>query len=230
MLYPSILTTKMMNERKVYQEDSEVVVESVREALKGEVKAMGNGRMVFTELRTDRLVLRMFRKDDLQFVFDHFSDPDVSRFLYDHEPPATVKEGKDILKWCMDYRSKDHIRWCIELNEENENNHGPIGTCGFHCYNPKTGEAEIGYDLRKKSWNSGLMTEALGVMLKYGFEVFDLKRVIAYVASENLASCHLLEKLGFTRERTVIDQFEFRGMYYDHELYSFQCNESDNGK
>jgi ribosomal-protein-alanine N-acetyltransferase len=184
--------------------------------------------MKVDELRTERLVLRAFREDDLQFVFDHFSDPDVSRFLYDHEPPTTIKEGEDILKWCMDSGSKDHIRWCIEIGKGSgkvvggkEGDIGrPIGTCGFHWYDPLNNSAEIGYDLAREFWGQGLMAEALRSMLAFGFDVLQLNRVYAYVYPKNQRSVQLLAGIGFSHEGVIREKHLFRGKYYDHSLYS----------
>jgi [ribosomal protein S5]-alanine N-acetyltransferase len=172
--------------------------------------------MEYKELTTTRLVLREFMPGDLSFIYEHFSDKNVSRYLYDNEPPSNINEAKKIFQWCMDKESSDHIRWCITL----KHNLKQIGTCGFHNYDNKNNAAEIGYDLSSDYWNKGYMTEALKKMLHYGYEVYSLNRIYACVYIVNIASNKLLEKLGFKHEGVIRDKHFFRGNYYDHNLYS----------
>lgn len=60
--------------------------------------------------------------------------------------------------------------------------------------------AELGFALRRDRWGRGLMTEALPVLLRCGFEKMDLHRVEADVDPRNAASIKQLERLGFRRE------------------------------
>jgi len=176
----------------------------------------------FTELVTDRLILRKFKISDLNFLYDHFSNSQVSEFLYDNEPPGNVEETREILDWCLDFNSLTHIRWCITIAETSEQ----IGTCGFHQLDRKNHAAEIGYDLSPQFWGKGYMTEALSAMLPFGFEQLGLNRIYAFVFVHNDPSNNLLEKLGFTLEGIVREKHLFRGKYYDHNLYSLLKRES----
>ena len=177
--------------------------------------------MKIDDLRTIRLTLRIFRQDDLTFLLDHFSNPLVSKYLYDHEPPASIEDARKILEWCMDFTSEDHCRWCIELSDGKKR----IGTCGFHYADKGNHSAEIGYDLSHEYRGRGFMAEALKRMLTFGFDDLHLNRVYAYVFPMNLTSIHLLGRLGFTREGVIREKHLFRGKYYDHDLYSLLSRE-----
>ncbi|MBN2533716.1 MAG: GNAT family N-acetyltransferase [Spirochaetales bacterium] len=172
--------------------------------------------MKFKELETNRLFLRRFKKEDINFIYTHFSNKDVSKYLYDSEPPGNIDEANCILEWCMDFNSERHIRWCILLKKGLK----PIGTCGFHNYDIQNNSAEIGYDLSNIYWNKGYMSEALKKMLLYGFDDLCLNRIYACVYVENIRSNKLLEKSGFTLEGIIRDKHLFRGKYYDHNLFS----------
>lgn len=178
--------------------------------------------MEFTELATDRLILRKFARSDLNFLHNHFSNSQVSEFLYDNEPPKDIEETRELLNWCMEFNSLTHIRWCITLAESSTQ----IGTCGFHCLDKTNNASEIGYDLLPQFWGKGYMTEALSTMLSFGFEQLDLNRIYAFVFVNNPGSNSLLKKLGFTLEGVVRDKHLFRGKYYDHNLYSLLKRES----
>lgn len=172
--------------------------------------------MLHKELKAQRLSLRPFGTSDLEFIHRHFTDPHVVQYIYDHEPPADENEAAKLLEWCMDFESKDHVRWCITLMDGSQ----PIGTCGYHYYDPLNKSSEIGYDLSQPHWGKGLMYEALMTMLEYGAEALDLHRIYAYVYPKNGRSIRLLGRLGFYYEGTVRDKHLYRGKYYDHDLYS----------
>lgn len=175
------------------------------------------------QLETERLYLRKFEEADLDFVYTHFSSSDVSKYLYDNEPPRDIDGAKAILEWCTDFSSEHHVRWCIVSKESMEQ----MGTCGFHAYDKINNAAEIGYDLSSAYWSQGYMSEALTRMLSLGFAELNLHRVYAYVSVSNNRSNRLLEKLGFRHEGLIRDKHLFRGKYYDHNLYSLLRTEVD---
>ena len=47
------------------------------------------------------------------------------------------------------------------------------------------------------------------MVLQYGREAMQLRRVEAFVATDNMASCRLLEKNGFRQEATVQHRYLF---------------------
>ena len=106
--------------------------------------------MILRQLETKRLYLRKFEDDDIDFVYSHFSNSNVSEYLYEDDPPKSIDEAKVILEWCMDFDSENHIRWCIARNEDMIQ----IGTCGFHGHDKKNNAVEIGYDLSSAYWNA----------------------------------------------------------------------------
>lgn len=167
-------------------------------------------------LETDRLVLRELNEADHAFIYHHFSNEDVCRYLYDEEPLTHPDEAMDIIKWYEDFEYKDHCRWGIELKETGK----LIGTCGFHCLDIKNKIVEVGYDLSKDSWGNGFMSEALNAAIAVAFNNMKLNRIQAFVYTGNKASYKLLESLGFLREGTIRDKHLFRGWYYDHYCYS----------
>jgi len=170
----------------------------------------------FSGIETERLVLREINESDIDFVFTHFSNEDVCRYLYDEEPLTSREEAEQIIEWYKNPRGKNHNRWII-LNKESKES---MGTCGYHRWDKKNKTAEIGYDLGKDFWGKGYMKEALIYIIKRGFSVMDLNRIQAFISIDNARSYKLLESIGFTREGVIRDKHLFRGRYYDHYCYS----------
>ena len=79
--------------------------------------------------------------------------------------------------------------------------------------------AEIGYWLGEPFWSKGIATDAVELMIKYGFETLKLERIFAGVFEGNEGSRRVLEKCGFSLEgisrkavfknNTLIDELRF---------------------
>jgi [ribosomal protein S5]-alanine N-acetyltransferase len=180
----------------------------------------------FPDFTTERLVLRELSLNDTDFVYKHFSDLDVCKYLLDEEPLSQVSEAEDIINWYLSPEGKNHNRWGIEIKVDST----LIGTCGFHCWDKKNNIAEIGYDLRSKYWGRGYMSEAMQVALKNGFENMRLNRIQAFTYIENEKSIRLLERFGFKNEGIIRDKHYFRGQYYDHYCFSLLKREWNQAK
>lgn len=167
-------------------------------------------------LETERTILRKIADQDLDFIFSHFRDPDVCRYLVDSEPTGCVEDAKEIIAWCNGNGNPNsrQNRWLITLRENGQ----PIGTVGFHNWDKGNHIAELGYDLSFAHWGRGIMSEVLQRALAFGFGEMHLNRVQAFVHLQNVASYQVLKKQGFVAEGIVREKHFFRGKYYDHFL------------
>ncbi len=172
--------------------------------------------IIFPNLATDRLLLRPISPQDLAFVFQHFSDPAVGRFLLDDDLVTTHAESQAIIDFFNKPGEVTCNRWIIERKED----HRPIGTCGYHKWSRRDHRAEIGYDLGPYAWRQGYMSEALKQVASFGFVDLQLNRIEALVYPENVASLKLLERQGFVREGLLRDVLCRDNVYYDHWLLS----------
>jgi ribosomal-protein-alanine N-acetyltransferase len=170
----------------------------------------------FPPLETDRLYLRSLTLADLEFVFQHFSDPTVTQYMLDEPPLTELAQAQELIEFYQDPLGKPYNRWGLERKEDGH----LIGTCGYHNWRPRYFRAEIGYDLNPASWGQGYMTEALRTVLQHGFERIGLNRIEALVYPENVRSLRLLQKLGFQSEGILRDYFCLDGQFYDHTLLS----------
>ena len=95
------------------------------------------------------------------------------------------------------------MRWAIA----NRANGQLIGTGGFWRLIKPHFRAEIGYELAPEWWGQGVMTEALGAMLGFGFTRMGLHSVEAQIHPDNSGSRRVLEKLGFVQEGYFHENF-----------------------
>ena len=151
-------------------------------------------------LETDRLIFRQLTLDDLDELYSLYGNPNVKRYVY--EDAMTYEETSDELKWMIDvYTSQPGFGlWGTILRETNEF----IGRCGLLQWTiEERPEVELTYMLAEKYWGRGLGTEAARALMKYGFEVLKLPRLICCIDRENLASIRVAETLGMTFEKEV---------------------------
>jgi ribosomal-protein-alanine N-acetyltransferase len=168
----------------------------------------------YPTLETSRLRLRPIESGDLDFVFRHFSDPLVHRYLED--AVTTLEQARAIVDSYLPSRGKTWNRWIMLRREDAR----PIGTCGFHKWSVKDRRCELGYDLEPASWGYGYMGEALRAALAFGFREMELDRVEAVAAVENRRSLRLLERLGFVREGLLRETACRNGVRRDDWLLS----------
>jgi len=144
------------------------------------------------ELRTRRLVLRRFGRDDASRVARFLNNFAVAGNLATAPYPYAESDAV----WWLERQTADappaNTPFAIELPGE-----GVIGNCGFHLN--ANGGATLGYWLAQPFWNRGFMSEATEAVLDWFFEVSSSERIHSGVFHFNKASLIIQKKLGFTQ-------------------------------
>lgn len=145
-----------------------------------------------TILETDRLLLREITAADFEHLFKMNSDPVIMKYVGDgstrnHEQ-MIVELGMLISYYT---RNPGLGIWATMLKETNTF----VGASGLVYYD-NTPAIEIGYRMLKEHWNKGYATEASFGLLKYGFGILGLNKLVSSARIENLASRRVMEKIG----------------------------------
>jgi len=150
--------------------------------------------MIRTQLETARLRLRLFTHDDLQVMYTLSTDPDVIR--YADTPARDMEEVRQRLEQgpLADYRKYGYGRFAVELKETGK----VIGFCGIK-YLPEIDLQEVGYRYLKEYWGRGIGTEAAEACVGFARDDLKIKKLIALIIPENIASVRVVEKLGMTK-------------------------------
>lgn len=94
-----------------------------------------------------------------------------------------------------------------------------IGTIGlFRILRDPLQSAIIGYSLSKNHYGKGYATEAVKLVLDYGFTILKLHRIEAGVMPHNLGSIRVLEKAGFEKEGISKSNVKINGKWEDHQV------------
>jgi len=172
---------------------------------------------MFPQLETERLALREIGPGDAESLFAVLGDEEVTEF-YDDEVFRDVSQASEqIQAWAAGFRARRCVRWGIARRESAE----IVGSCGYYGFHGRHKRAGLGYELAQPFWRQGIMTEALGAILAFGFERIGLNRVEAVVMPGNEGSVKLLEGLGFHQEG-VLREYEHWGSkgYVDLRMFS----------
>ncbi len=142
-------------------------------------------------LETERLVLRMFRQDDLDAYAAMCADPDVMRYLGDGKPLARPDAWRQMAMIVGHWELKGYGLWALE-----ERTTGAlVGRAGF--FEPEGWPGfEVGWMLRRESWGHGYATEAAARVVRYAFTELGRERLISLIRPANAPSIRVAERLG----------------------------------
>lgn len=167
---------------------------------------------------TKRLMLLEITIVDLQDVHQLLSIPAVDEFNT-FGIPKSVKDTEKHITQIIKNKSevpRHSYTWKIILKSTNQF----IGLTGFVLSNDKYKLGEIFYKFHPNYWGNGYATELSKRLVVLGFDHFNLHKVEAGVATENIQSIRVLEKIGMTREGLRRKILPIRGEWKDNYHYS----------
>ena len=150
-------------------------------------------------LKTERLLLRPFVKEDARSVFECWeSDPEVAKYMF-WTSHSDIEKTREWLSFEIGQIPKDDwYRFALVLKKTHE----LIGTALIY-YEPEVECWEIGYNLGQKYWGYGYATEAAKQIISFAKEKLGILEVVGRYAKENAASGNVLRKLGFEYEKDI---------------------------
>lgn len=167
--------------------------------------------------------MRELTDKDAAVLHQYWSDAAVTEF-FTEEPFETVEKSLSMVILLKElFRAEQGIRWAVTDKQDGR----VLGTCGFHNVKREHYRAEMGYELGKKYWRQGIMSEALAAIIAYGFQTMRLNRIEAFVNFGNVRSMGILGKMGFNQDG-LLRNYEFaRGRFLDQYCYSLIKSDRD---
>lgn len=146
-------------------------------------------------IETERLFLRKPRPSDHPALFAMWADPAVMADL------GPVKDDAMSAATLARHDSYRHEGLGF-LTVERKSDWAVIGFCGLKrgdLQHPIAGEIEAGWMIARRYWRQGYALEAMRAVVAWGWESFDMPRIVAITAERNLASQAMMTRLGMTR-------------------------------
>ena len=164
-----------------------------------------NRTMNGVRLETERLVMRMFREDDLEQYARMCADTEVVRYLGDGQTLDRVGAWRQMAMVLGHWELRGYGPWAVE--ERGSGN--LVGRIGF--FKPEGWpDFELGWVLGREYWGKGYATEGARRALAYAFTEMGREHVISLIHPENVGSIRVAARLG--------ERPEGRAELFGHEV------------
>lgn len=170
------------------------------------------------ELAGDGLVLRLPVEADVDEIARACQDPELQRWI----PVPVPYERAHALQWVEDtptsWAENRELRWVItepgaSSGRVGTAGTGPIGAIGLHAHDDTM--REIGFWMAPWARGRGVMTDAVRLACRWGFDTMGLQRIEWWANVGNDGSRRVAEKVGFTFEGTCRARILHRGVRVD---------------
>ena len=161
-------------------------------------------------LNGKRVYLRPIENEDLDFFY--------AKTLWDEEGrrltgTQTVFSRSGVQNWFENISTDSgRVDLFICLHENNQ----PIGDIAMLDIDHQNRNSVVRISIfDHEFWGNGYGTEAMSLLLKYGFEILNLHRIGLDVYSFNKRGIKSYEKLGFKQEGIIREELFYGGKYHD---------------
>lgn len=183
------------------------------------------GIMDLLQIETSRLILKKLVPQDFVYIFTHCDEAAIRRLLGHETDEEFVREREKFESGYTSFRSSFVFFQLIEKSSMRI-----IGGAGFHNWYAEHRRAELGYMLKHDTdKQAGYMSEALAVIVPYGYNEMELNRIEAYVSPMNVPSLRIMEKFGFTREGLLREHYKTAEKIDDSVVFSLLRGEYKGG-
>jgi len=157
----------------------------------------------------DRVYLRPIEQEDLSLTQKWINDPEI-RILEGEVLPKSMQDEKEWLENL--YKDKSRVWFVVALKDSDKT----IGTGGFLRIDYIWRAADLSIMIGEKGeWGKGYGTEAIRLLLNYGFKSLNFHRISLGVFDFNKRAIRAYEKAGFKKEGVLRDGYFCDSKYHD---------------
>lgn len=167
-------------------------------------------------IETDRLLLRPFKRSDLEAVRRYLALPEMQRYL-----DWKVRDKADV-GTALDAMIREHRLHrpgdAISLAIVRKSDPTLVGHVSLRWVDATAGQAEMRFIVSPDARRQGYAQEAAKAALDLGFDGIGMHRIFARCSARNEASAKLLKRLGMRLEAHYREHALFQGEW-DEELH-----------
>lgn len=164
------------------------------------------------ELRTEHLLPRPFRLEDIDDVFEYATDGEWARYMPTAPQSYTHRDAEEFLVGAILTPWKTNPIFSIVLDSK------VIGGISVRV-DVQNETVELGYSIGRSYWGQGLMPEASETVVDWAFEELVLAKVHARADLSNIGSQRVMEKLGMARKGVLRSHGKRNGERIDYVYY-----------
>jgi RimJ/RimL family protein N-acetyltransferase len=146
-------------------------------------------------IETPRTIIRPYTEADIGLIAPIFADPITLTFW--PQPLSEEAAAAWVRRACASFSATGMGRMLVELRDGG----APIGDCGIvEAEINGRREHDLGYIIHHPYWRQGFGIECARACLEYGIHTLGLRRIVANMAHDHIASARVAERLGMRRE------------------------------
>lgn len=168
-------------------------------------------------LVSERLVLRPFEPSDRPDYDAYHAQPKVYRFLYTPVPEGDVLAEQFAATMSTRLEQDGDT---LQLAVIRRDGSTLVGEVHLKMANGAALQGEVGYIFNPTYAGAGYATEAVRMMLGFGFRQCGFHRIFARLDPLNAGSVGVVERLGFRREAHLLQNDRFNGTWGDEFIYA----------
>jgi RimJ/RimL family protein N-acetyltransferase len=179
-------------------------------------------------LTGEKVTLRPFIEDDLSALHDALRDPEVLRLTGSVHGDEAAAEPDDpgrieqLRRW---YRGRNAQSDRLDLAVVNKASGQCVGEVVLNEWDPGNRSCNFRTFLGPSGRDRGLGTEAVRMIVGYGFEQLGLHRISLQVYAFNPRARHVYEKVGFLEEGVLREELRYRDQWVDATVMSILAHE-----
>lgn len=170
-----------------------------------------------TFIESSNLVMRSMKESDWPLFQRLHQDEDVIRYAFNQPSTEQIRARFEsrLPKW-----NWESGHWLCLVIEDKQSN-AAIGIIGLCRSESQPSHVEVGYLLLPEFHGKGYGTESLLALVEHTKNSFPVEAFNAIVTDGNIASCKVLEKVGFVLREREPNAYQIGGVSYDDLLYSY---------
>ena len=146
-------------------------------------------------LSTNRLILRLPKKEDAPFFFTLLNSNGWLTHIGDRNVKA-ISDAERYIQTLLDGFERDNYGFYVV---ESMSQKSKVGMCGL-IKRDIFDHLDLGFAVLPEYYRNGYTYEASLAILDYGFNTLNQKTILGITSLENFASQRLLKKLGMTEQ------------------------------
>jgi len=166
-------------------------------------------------IKGKRIKLAPLKREYIDIFLKWFNDPEITQYLIMYKPLTRdfEEEWFDAIK-----HQEDRVYFSILLLDE-ENPEKIIGNCAIQNINVKNRACSCGITIGEKEYQGiGYGTEAMEMLVEYGFNTLNMNRIELVVYEFNIRAYKSYKKVGFIEEGRKRQARYHNGKYYDEVI------------
>lgn len=183
-------------------------------------------KLMYYEMKTDRLTLRPLNIADLETVHAYAADEENTAYML-RLPNHTIEETAQFLRcvtseWEKEY--PDFYEFAVVLDGLQ------IGAISVYLDDTRQ-IGELGWILNKRYWRKGIISEAAFAMKEFAINTLKVTKITAACDYRNAASYGVMMKLGLKPESdSGVRTYEKKNETVKELMFSLNVGDSESGR